>query len=715
MHTRISRRVSRTALLAALLVPMLPRPLELAAQEDTARIVIDTSRSAAGWDSPRVVEMMKRATVRRTQPQADTALRNYRATAEGFVYFFLDRRANDERTLVRVNQIGLELFWQQPGTARQRIMGMRDASPLPNTMRYHLDHLTMVQNGFGDVIRMGDGDEVRDVMHPASAAAPTIYEYRLADSLDLRLPSMQESLRVYEVQVRPRRTDRPGFVGSVFIDRATADVIRMTFTFTPSSYVDKRLDYINLSLDNGLWDGKYWLPNEQTVEIRRQLPELDFAAGSVIRGRMRILDYELNATIPDSIFRTSRAVVAAPPAALESYAFQSGIFDDLKAAGLEQPPELEQLRLEAAQMIGRRLMSGLPALRLYYRDASSAIRYNRAEGLFLGTGLTYSIGPPWRFDATAGYAFGSERGSGLARIAYSPKSSTIALTGYSHALRDLGPVTPMAGVANSVSALLLGRDYLDAWYATGGALSFEKPVGRGYRLGLSAAAEQHQGPRLGASHPPFADNTAFRAVREISEGDELSFTAGMSRQMPTSGRLAWGGSLSARAAHAVPRDGKDNGGLEENKSYVRPMIELSASLRESPGLVVRGSLAAATISDGAPLQHQFMIGGIGTLPGYAYRSFVGQTGAIVTADATQRLWYPWVGVRALGAVGAVSNTGTFFPDSWGTVVSGSGARASAGAGLSLFWDLLQVDAVKGLNGGKWVVQMSFTRALDDIG
>ena len=34
-----------------------------------------------------------------------------------------------------------------------------------------------------------------------------------------------------------------------------ADIVRMTFTFTPASYVDRRLDYINISLDNGLFAG----------------------------------------------------------------------------------------------------------------------------------------------------------------------------------------------------------------------------------------------------------------------------------------------------------------------------------------------------------------------------------------------------------------------------------------------------------------------------
>ncbi|MEO5509149.1 MAG: hypothetical protein ABIV28_04710 [Longimicrobiales bacterium] len=688
------------------LMLLLP-PNMVRAQDDTSRVVVDTTRGgSAGWDTPRILALISRAAERRARPRADTALHNYKATAEGFVYFFLDRPSNDQRTLVRVNQIGLELYWRQPDEARQRIAGMRDASPLPNTMRYHLDHLTMVQNGFGDVIRMGDGDEVRDVVHPASAKAPGVYQYRLADSLQLRLPSQTEPIRVYEVQVRPRRTDRPGFVGSLFIDRTTADVIRMTFTFTPASYVDKRLDYINLSLDNGLWEGRYWLPNEQTVEIRRQLPELDFVAGSVIRGRMRIVDYKLNDTIPDSIFRNRRPVVAVSRDKLENYKFQSDIFDDIENEGLTQPPAMATLRRQAAELIGSRLMSGLPALRLSYPDVSSAIRYNRADGLFLGAGVAYSTGPPWRVHGATGYAFGSERGSALARITYAPATTAIAATGYSHALRDIGAVPAMAGIANSVSAAVLGKDYLDPWYASGVELALKRPVGAASNITLAAAAERQRSAIRSQDHALFNHGADFRGVRAIDNGTDYSLTGTLGRTMPTSGTVSWGAVASLRA-----------GQFDSDGFYVRPRIDTDLLMVEpSHNRELRASLNASAVTADAPAQHYFMIGGTGTLPGYRYRTFAGRAGAVADVQLTQRVFYPWVGVRMLAAAGfttALDSGRTNASAAW-NVRPTDGIRTSAGAGVSLFWDLLQVDAVKGLNGGTWVLQFSFTRILDDI-
>ena len=95
--------------------------------------------------------------------------------------------------------------------------------------------------------------------------------------------------------VRPRKYNLPDLIGSVFLDRGTSSIVRMNFTFTPASYVDPYLDYIRISLDNSLWEGKYWLPYRQEAELRRELPELDFMAGSIIRGRYGIGGHEFHA------------------------------------------------------------------------------------------------------------------------------------------------------------------------------------------------------------------------------------------------------------------------------------------------------------------------------------------------------------------------------------------------------------------------------------
>lgn len=404
------------------------------------------------------------------------------------VYFYLDRQASDERTLVRSDQIALEVYWAAPDRTKQRIIGMRGENALPNRMHYHLDHLTVVQNEFEDVIRMGDGDEVHDVPHPAASGSESIYDFRVSDSLAIRLPGASDPVMAYRIDVRPKRTDRSALVGSIFVDRATADVVRMTFTFTPVSYVDRRLDYINVSLDNSLWNGRYWLPHEQVVEIRRQIPELDFVAGAVIQARFRVSEYEFNQNLPQGLF-DQLPVTAAPLAQRENYAFDSALYDDLIDTGLAAPAHMRDIRSQAAALVREQALSGLPPLRPSLPNASSAFRYDRAEGAFLGAGASYTPRPQFRAQLTGGYAFSAHRGSAAFGLRWgaSTAATRVHTNIYYNALRDIGVRPGMPGVLNTISAIGFGDDFLDPFRARGARISIDRRVSPRWTLGVTAA------------------------------------------------------------------------------------------------------------------------------------------------------------------------------------------------------------------------------------
>ena len=227
---------------------------------------------APAWNDAGVSELVSRAIQRRSTESVDTALQNYSAQGRGFVYFLLDAPELDRQSLVRTDQVALEVYWRAPDQIRQRIVGLRERRDLPVTrLYYYLDRMTVVQDNYGSAIVIADGDNVKDVPHPIAGGATDVYDYRLADSMTLRLPGLDGPVRVNEVQVRPKDASQPAFVGSVFLEQATGALVRMAFTFTPSAYVDPRLDYINVNLENGLWNGRYWLPYEQRLEIRRDI------------------------------------------------------------------------------------------------------------------------------------------------------------------------------------------------------------------------------------------------------------------------------------------------------------------------------------------------------------------------------------------------------------------------------------------------------------
>ncbi|HSH46763.1 MAG TPA: hypothetical protein VK966_13035, partial [Longimicrobiales bacterium] len=375
--------------IAAVLVPS-----AVAAQTDTTR----TSEAVtSAWNAERVMNLVGLARTRRQAPVADSLLETYRAEATGHVYFFLDREINGEPILLRADQVAVDLFWGQPDRTRQVIRGLRSEEQFPiRDFRYYLDRYTVIQNGFGDEIRVGEGRDVADVPHPLAPGAERTYSYRLADSLTIRLPG-NEDLRVYEVQVRPNDFDQAAIVGSLFLERTRGDLVRLAFTFTPAAYLDERNERVEVTLENGLWEGRYWLPREQRLLVRRELPQLDLDVGTVIRAVLRVSDYEFNPPVPAAFFGGREVVVAGSADELARYDFEEGLYDGLPDVGIAPGRDVGSLdEVDVDDIAGRilrdRFLRGVPALRLYAPGASSVLRYDRAEGLVTAAGVSLGVG-----------------------------------------------------------------------------------------------------------------------------------------------------------------------------------------------------------------------------------------------------------------------------------------------------------------------------------
>ncbi len=340
-----------------------------------------------GWNGPRSVEIATRAVEARAHAYADSSLRDFEAAAEGQVYFVGE--FGDERELVRADQISIELRWQAPDRALQTIVGRRHERRFPTRIQYHIDHLSVVLDNFGDRIRLGEGDEVRNVLHPAGAGALDFYDYRLVDSLEIRI--RDHTARVYRLEVRPSDADRPGVVGTLYVERGSGAIVRMTVTFTGAAYRDPSLEYINLDLRSALWEGRYWLPAEQEIEIRRQLSWLSYPIGGVIRTRFRILDYRINGGPSYSLGRGER-VASLPQATLERYSeWREPLYGEGLAASERSDEALARLRRRASTLVRPADLLGTSKLQLYLPDASSALRARRAEGVLLGGGGSYRL------------------------------------------------------------------------------------------------------------------------------------------------------------------------------------------------------------------------------------------------------------------------------------------------------------------------------------
>jgi hypothetical protein len=675
--SRLGRRAIRSlGLLSALVLLSLGTP--------------GATRGQVGeWNDLRVLQMVRDAREVRQGLVQDSTLRSYSSTAQGFVYFYLDRGDTGERILVKTDQIALEVYWQTPDRFKQRIVGLRDEKSLPTNIQYHMDHLVVVQDEFGDLIRIGDGDEVEAVTHPAAPGSESVYDFLLADSVTLTLPSTGDTIRVYEIQVRPQDFDAPGFVGSVYLDRTTKAIVRMSFTFTPASYVDSYLDHISISLENGLWEGRYWLPYRQSLEIRREVPYLDFPAGSVIRGSFEVGEYEINPPIPSNFF-TGRTITALPPSVRDTFPFQEDIHAQLEEEGLggfAPPPEMDEIRSLAFSIAKNEYMSGLGRSRIFLPSpaVSSALRYNRAEGLVLGAGISHTPIPNLGLALYGGFSVGRERPVLMARINGGQSLPALSLSGFWNKPMDLGPVKAISGVMNTLTSLTVQDDYTDLFFSTGLAAHHTLPAGEGNEVNLSLRWEQHRSGRDVVSSD--SADSGFRPVIPVDEGVWTSIGIGTALQTP------WP-NLKVR--------GEGLWGRFKDQNFGSVLLALDYRRRWlSRGTEVLVDLQGAELMGAPPTQAEHYLGGRLSVPGYGFRSKTGDRFWLLRTEASTEVLHPFVRVRAFGAAGEVSRE---LLDPSPTRQTSS--LLSAGLGLGLGWDILRLDLARGLRGdGDWELML----------
>jgi hypothetical protein len=692
-----------SALLAALLlvgIGMGPAPLDAQTPADAAA----SPRSPHEWNDPEVLALVDRGRTARRELRRDGDLESYHALTEGHVYFFVDPEEG-EPSLIRVDQVAVELRWRAPDLVRQRIVGERSETRLPvRDFQYYLDRLTLVQYGFGDEIQVGSGMDVSGVPHPL-AEPPGLeiersaYDFRISDSLTLRLPGGDEPLRLTEVEVRPRDAEAPRAMGTLLLDSTTGSIVRMSLSFTPASYVDRRTDRIEVEVDYGLWEGRYWLPNRQIIEVRREMPELDLGVGTVIRAVLRVGDYELNAPVPEAV-EARPAVVWAPAAERADYPFAEDLLAGLErdgVAGLDTRPNPRRIRAEAERLLEGQSATGLRPLRLHLPRFSSFLRYNRAEGVFVGSGATLQPSPALRVRTHGGVALGPGLGSGAVRVDGIWGDDHGWNVGLSvNELEDLGLRAGASLLASSLGATFRGEDYLDPLRRSSLLGGVVMGLGSGWRVRLDAGVERDRSWQRIPERAPLDRARPFRSVRPVSDGAFLLARPQALRgfALPADGRGTLTLGLEGRS------------GLSDEGRGLGSTVEIAGRWASPTGSRELAAHLEGWSWHGSPLpQAHRLMGGRGTVPGYPFRSWAGQSAAVGSLEGAVDLGSPLVRVRGGAHLGWTGRLDEETAEAWEVETTG-GVRPALSAGLGLGWDVLRVEGAYGLRDGEWQLLFS---------
>ena len=664
-----------------------------------------TDPPQAAWNASEVLELVASARVARATLAASSDLQTYEARTEGHVYFFVDPEQG-ERYLIRIDQVAAEVRWEAPDRLQQHIVGERSETRLPvRDFDYYLDRLTLVPHGFGDEIRIGSGLDVAGVEHPlAPSRSPDLevesYDYRLGDSLTLFVSGREEPVRIQEVAVRPRDPDRPGILGTIHLDRASASIVRMAFTFTPSSYVDPRNDRISVELDYGLWEGRYWLPNVQKIEVRREMPRLDLGIGTVIRAVLQVRDYTLDAPLHEQL-SAMPSVTFLSLAERESFPFATTLYENMEEDGLGElvvDADPRELRARAMELLETVPESGLSPLRLHVPALSSALRYGRTEGVRVGVGGSFQPRPRTRIRGNVGYAVANSEGQvSVALEELLDSKWTLGARIRAHDMADLGLAPGSAPLISSLGALVKGEDYLDPFWVTGGSISLEYRTEDASRIAFEMGIERHSSASLELNSSPLRDSDVFRPVRPVAETELFRFDVDMGRSISLLGSGRGWGQLDAMLLH-----GQEGTGLGVSVGW-----DERWGLRSPANEIELTGIGWIWLGDPLPQGHR-LLGGRGTIPGFAYRQFVGESAVTASLLGSTDLVGPLVRLRGGLHAGWSDGGDARVAERWGAAAT-NGPRASVSLGLGLGWDLLHLDLARGVNGGDWQLLLSIDR------
>ncbi|HXI21982.1 MAG TPA: hypothetical protein VNH46_12890, partial [Gemmatimonadales bacterium] len=254
----------------------------------------------------------------------DSTVRDYQAGFRYRLSFGLGRRRWARVPNASVEEQEGRIQWQRPNDLRVEILGRRArARSADLKLSSSFDRPWFVPRALPDSVRIF-GNEIprQPAVHPLAAAGPAWYRYRLVDSVHVSMPDGRR-LRLLAVEVRPARAGISLVAGRIWLDAATADLVRFTFRFVGTQlWVDpderdrsdsaharrlnrliNRVLTLDADLEYALQDERYWMPYRQVVSGRVELPWF---------GEL-VVPFEATTTFEDYHINTGRPIAFTLP------------------------------------------------------------------------------------------------------------------------------------------------------------------------------------------------------------------------------------------------------------------------------------------------------------------------------------------------------------------------------------------------------------------
>jgi hypothetical protein len=674
--------------------------------------------AAQDWNSGRALNLARRAIERRAGQIADSSIASYSAKARGYLTFLgqLGDTAIWPAMVMKHTQLAVDVYWKAPNQSKQIVVGMRDTLLTPADIDYYSDRFGIVQSNFPDRIRMGDGRDVADVVHPFSLNGIASYDFAIVDSLTYDLPG-DARIEVFQLQYRPKVPEAPRVMGSAMIDVRNADLVRLDLTFTQAAILDKRIEHLTVSLENTLIEGRAWLPRRQEIEVVRTGKKFRMEARGIIRGRWEIGDYDITFVPQPGIFSGRPIVFGGSRQELKTFPFTGGILDELPPeTAILRSEDIKRIQREAEDLVAQAYREQSQKAAISVAQLGDIARIDRAEGVALGASFRLHPLPGLDVDFGGRYGFSDDEGKGGVSLAYVFKGGRAARAYAKRDYIDARDVPEGSGIRNSIAAQEFGSDYTDPVDVR--AAGLELTLGRfaGFRWRIDGAVERHDGVAVAATpergtYEPTIPASAIEGIRTSFRADGLSMDL-------AGGRLRGGTEL--RLLDFRARDSS-----RRKSRAVRLSLDFEFERRLASGLLATRTTGAMLSPGALPAQFFVYLGGPTTAPGYRFDDFDARRAFTQRVEWTTGVPFIPISLGRFGQVPPHANLTLFAHTVWAddpaVLPAGPGTRSfvrsgrrgwypALGVGFSPLLGIVRFDIARGLRDGRWTFSFDLARS-----
>jgi hypothetical protein len=387
--------------------------------------------------------------------------------------------------------------------------------------KHQTENIKGTQNfaSVGGILNFYD-DEIRlagfRFVGPTSPSAFEYYDFKLERTRH------RTGSDIYDIKMLPKSRLVPLFHGVISIAEGSYAVAGISVT-PNEAFVIPFISELRLSYAQqfSIFENEYWMPVDIRINGFFQVGITGLKLPGIgLETISSIYDCKINPVIPDSIFKKPRRVVLK-----EADQYDSTFWQQHEVLPLTQEEQNAYQKLDSTQTLEKQFQPTGPLVivgnLIEAAPISPQVRFNRAEGLFLGISSTLdSVANSLKTHASAGYGFSDKRPKvrlGGEFFIDRNRDFSVGLEAYQD-VRHFPDGGAHDNLSNLFSTLLYKIDYFDYYYTKGFDLSFSTNPAKNISVGLGYRNEDQTTAIKRTNYSLFARDRTYDSNPSIEEG-----------------------------------------------------------------------------------------------------------------------------------------------------------------------------------------------------